>query len=259
MSQSEFKTDGLRYSHQVSTKGKSSEVKDDIKYSSFIYTGEYLIDYRKPSLSEEGIVVVQKNYYLAKTLVSTEYDGAPLLGICPGDIERVDHILKDSKGISLKMEQETVGTTSCYKIEGQTESGHYRLWLDPGHDFNLIRLEVERKAQDKVACDIYSGKSMNFTMSNVEFQKVDGYWVPMKANIELSLDSGKIVSTWNHKRTKVVLNPDHKTLKSFVAKDIPDETRALQRGIGMSNDDTYWFKGQVVTKELLEKLKNEKK
>ena len=62
------------------------------------------------------------------------------------------------------------------------------------------------------------------------------------------------------KITKHSKNPrDHKTLKSFVAKDIPDETRALQRGIGMSNDDTYWFKGQVVTKELLEKLKNEKK
>jgi hypothetical protein len=251
LTESEFATDGLRFMHRFTQYPGLHKISDYCAYGSFVYAGKYLIEYSKLSPSDLGEVLVSKDYFKAKTLVSKRYKGAGLLGKCPGDIQRVDHILKKTKGIKLVMTQETVGKVQCYCIEAKTESGIYKLWFDPAHGFNLAKIIVQRKPSDKVVIDMYSGKNIKFTMDNVVFQKISGFWVPMQAHMELSWNHGKNVSKWHHKRTQVLINPDHKAFRSFFADDIPDGTEIS------SNRQFVIYQGSVTPKGQMEKIKNE--
>jgi hypothetical protein len=58
--------------------------------------------------------------------------------------------------------------------------------------------------------------------------------------------TGGKTTKWHHKRTEVVLNPDHSTLSSFVADDIPDGTKVLFPGLYDKTEYT-WQNGKPVT------------
>jgi hypothetical protein len=244
-SRSSFRTDGLRVRHCESSWGLGKTTESAPAYHSFLYAGTELIEYSKPSTWDKGCVMVGRNSFRAKTLVSLDYRGAPLLGICPGDTQRVDHVVKRAKDLFLAGAPEVVGGMPCHVVEARTECGRYKLWIDPKHDYHLAKLELERRAGDKVDATELSGKPMVFSMSNVRFQQIENLWVPVEADLQMMLGNRDTTYTWHHKRTRVTLEPDHTALNSFVADDIPDGTevkRAGERTIRF-----VWRKGEVVT------------
>ena len=246
-SRGEFRSDGLRVCHHESWWDNQKTTEDRPGYRSFFYAGEDLIEYSRPAADEKGSVVMGRNRFRAKTLVSLEYPGAALLGMCPGDSQRVDYVLKRAKEVSLRDKRETIAGAACCVVEAQVECGFYKLWIDPEHDYHLARLEVERKAGDQVDETELCGKSMAFSLSNVRFEQVNGVWVPMEADMRLVLGDGATVRNWHHKRTHVQLEPDHAALRSFVVADIPDETEVTR--VGDNVNQYVWRKGDAVEVE----------
>ena len=134
--------------------------------------------------------------------------------------------------------------SQCYVIDAKTKRGDYSLWIDPQHGYNIARMEVRRDKGDTIYEDRVVKVSSRFVLKNVRFEQIGDTWVPMEGKIEQVQDD-KMVSL-EHRRTQVLLNPDHSALCSFCADDIPDGTKVIIPG---SFDQQYtWQKGKAVTK-----------
>jgi hypothetical protein len=239
-----LKTSGERVSHRVSFYDGVLTTQEKPGYRSFVYDGQRLIQYRK-GLDRRNDRVFVANSAGGKTrLLITEYKGAPLLGFCPGDLERFDRILRSAKELSVSTDQQAAGDLQCPILEGQTERGRYRVWIDTEHDYHFARLRVERQAGDVIQDSPYGAKSMSFSVDNVRFQQIDEVWVPMEADMQLTTDGPPQTVQWHYQRTRVVLNPDHDALKSFFPDDIPEDTK-----VQMADEPSVeyvWRKGSPV-------------
>ena len=71
---------------------------------------------------------------------------------------------------------------------------------------------------------------MLFLLKNVRFEKTEEVWVPVEADMKQYQDDQISVIKWHHKRTKMILNPDHNALGSFVPDDIPEGTKVTIPG-----------------------------
>ena len=212
----EFRLDSNRVCHRSFTlPGKTD-------YRSFLWDGKSCIQYRQSSQLTDGWVYVEKNDQNKKRLVSTEYKGAALIGICAGDYDRIDSILRKADKISLKKETEQVGDSQCYVVEGVTKRGVYKVWIDPEHGYTIAKIEARKSKGDLIRGGGRVKTGTSFSLKNVRFEKIDDIWVPMEADMEHAEDNGAKTTKWHHKRTQMTLNPDRNVLGSFVPDDIPN-------------------------------------
>ena len=225
--QCEFRTDGSRVNHRSFIWDNQSS-KDKASYKSFLWDGQSLTQYNK------GLVFISKNDISKKRVISTEYKGSPLLGICADDYDRIDSILRKAGDATVRQLTEKVGDSQCYLIEATNKLGSYKVWIDPQHGYNIAKIEIERKGD--------AGAASLFTLKNVRFERIDDIWVPMEADMEQT--EGSEAVKWHHKRTKILLNPDHKTLRSFVSDDIPNGTKA--NILGQLGIEYTWENGRLV-------------
>jgi hypothetical protein len=179
-------------------------------------------------------------------MIATEYKGAPLMGICAGDYDRVDSILRKADNISLQQKTEQVGGSQCYVIEAVTKRGKHKVWIDPEHGYNIAKIEVQKKRGDLIRYSWPVRTDMSFSLRNVRFAKIDGVWVPMEADMQQD-ENNRTRRTgtikWHHKRTQMTVNPDHNALGSFVHGDIPDGTKVSIAG---SHGKYIWQNGGPV-------------
>ncbi|MHC4397410.1 MAG: hypothetical protein ACYS1A_17355 [Planctomycetota bacterium] len=226
----EFRTDGERLYHH------SFLPPDQAGYKSFLWDGKSLIEYIRAGEAKNSRVSIRE-YDLGKNeKIAPEYRGAALMGICRGDYERVDFILAVADKISLRDKTDKIDESECYVIDAVTKRGKYTVWIDPKHGYNIAKMETQ-----KGVCTTGS----YFSLRNVRFEQIDGVWVPMKADIEqIKTTNGKTSTTkWYHERTEMILNPNHDTLGSFVADDIPEGTK-----VSIAGDQCKykWQNGQPV-------------
>jgi hypothetical protein len=149
-----------------------------------------------------------------------------LRGYFYGDHERVDSILRNADTISVRDNTQRISESDCYVIDAVTKYGKYTLWIDPTHGYNIAK-GISRKTRG----DLWShgllkrkGK-IYFSMKNVRFQKIDGVWVPMEADMYSNQiwSKGEFWKCSSHTmRTEFILNPDHDALGSFLPDDIRD-------------------------------------
>jgi len=217
----EFRTDGDRVNHRGSVWDKRLS-KDKALYKSFLWDGKSFIQYRQGSQLTDSTVFIEKNDDSKKRMIATEYKGAPLMGICGGDYDRIDSILRKADDISLRQKTEQVGNSQCYVIDAVTKRGKYRVWIDHEHGYNIAKIELQKRKGEL----IHSGErvkiGMLFLLENVRFEKIDGVWVPVEADMKQYQDDQIRIIKWHHKRTKMTLNPDHNALGSFVPDNIPE-------------------------------------
>lgn len=241
----EFSFDGERVCHRRFSWDGVFTTREKPAYESFLWDGKALIQYRQGSNATNSSVFITRDKGKKEQMVATRYKGAPLMGICGGDYERVDLILGKASRISLRDRTELVGKSWCYVIDAETQRGNYSVWIDPEHGCNISEIKVQRAKGDM----IYEGRpaetGMSFTLRNVRFEEIDDVWVPMEADIEQIRDGQS--TSCRHKRTKMILNPDHKTLGSFVADDIPNGTSVVLPGV--YGKQYKWHNGKVVTKD----------
>jgi len=241
----EFRTDGQRVNHRATFWYGVIATKEKPGYKSFLWDGKSLIECKQQSPALGGYrVFIENKDESKKKLIATQYKGAALMGICAGDYERVDSILRKSDTISVLDRTERVGDANCYVIDAATKRGRYKLWLDPQHDYNIAKMEVQRKKGDLVRNTGRVETSMSFVLDGVGFKKVGDVWVSMEADMRQEEDNRAGVVKWHHKRIEMVLNPDHNALHSFVADDIPDGTKVSISGL--ANTEYTWRNGKPV-------------
>jgi len=233
----EFRLDGNRVYH------RSFLLPGRTNYNSFLWDGKSFIQYRKFSQLTDGRVFIEKNHQSKKRLVSMQYKGAPLMGICPGDYDRIDSILRKADNISLQQKTEQVGSSQCYVIDAVTTRGKYKVWFDPQHGYNIAKIELQKRKGDLIRAGGRVKTGMSFLLKNVRFKKIDDIWVPMEADMEQTEDNGSKTTKWHHKRTQMTLNPDHDALDSFVPDDIPNGTKV---NIAGSPGKYIWQNGQPI-------------
>ncbi|MCX5638897.1 MAG: hypothetical protein NTX52_14570, partial [Planctomycetota bacterium] len=140
-----------------------------------------------------------------------------------GDKERVDAVLRRADVASVRDEMEEIGGSKCYVIDVTAQGGKYKTWIDPEHGYNIAKAMIEKREKDIVyGTPLRKGEHASVLLENVRFQKVDGAWIPVEADIYINrvAFNGSFKSRTHRKVTDVVLNPDHDALGSFVPDDI---------------------------------------
>ena len=242
----EFRTDGDRVNHRGSVWDKLLS-KDKALYKSLLWDGESFIQYRQGSQLTDSTVFIEKNDDGKKRMIATEYKGAPLMGICGGDYDRIDSILRKADNISLRQKTEQVGNSQCYVIDAVTKRGKYMVWIDPEHGYNIAKIELQKRKGDLIGSSERVEIGMLFLLKNVRFEKTDDVWVPVEADMKQYQDDRISIIKWHHKRTKMTLNPDHNALGSFVPDDIPEGTKVSVSG--EYGREYIWQNGKVVSED----------
>jgi hypothetical protein len=208
--------------------------RDESRYSSVTYDGSNCFQYRG---GDEITIYRDPDRALsyASSAMGVGYFGKEVMGYFYGDDwpdERVDSILRKAKRISVRDRMERVGRSRCYVIDAISKRGRYTLWIDPQRGYNIAKAQVLRGARDCDSAfgDRWRGKiqSMSASVRDVRFKSIQGVWVPVEADVERRSENTKgSVShrKTRHKRTDVILNPDHQALGSFYPDDVPCGTK----------------------------------
>jgi hypothetical protein len=236
----EFRFDGERiclrrlkgvFLHPTTTRHRKKN------YVSRTYDGHYCFTLRIGGTRNKAVVRVQEGDELRKgssKIITVLYAGSEVLGYFWGDEpsegRRVDSVLRKAEKISVRDKMESVGRTKCYVIDAVEKGGNYTLWIDPEHGYNIAKAEVFRVPRQLRPLGITENSSVYSSVRDVRFKKIDSVWVPMEAVTERKSEAFNGTIVWrkvHHKRTEVVLNPDHEALRSFYPDDIPSGAEVL--------------------------------
>lgn len=153
---------------------------------------------------------------------------APGLGI-PSTFRKV-------AGLSLCPETEVINGSKCRIIEAHVGQRKYKIWIDPAHGYNAAKVIW------------WAAGKKRYMSWNIRFKSFEGVWLPVENDFQFFNSDGKIPEGKNRfKLTKVVINPDHDALKSFLP--VPKEDSVV-RVSGCENicetDEYRWRKGKLV-------------
>jgi beta-lactamase regulating signal transducer with metallopeptidase domain len=182
--------------------------------------------------------------------------GGVLLGYLEGDQRPVAAILRDSADVALHERTENVDGTACYVIEGRTNHGTYKLWVDPEHGYRIRRSIV-----DKGPGDLFFGKPMfveadesrrttastHTEISGVTLEKIGDHFIPTAETMTFKMvrtNGTESRSKMVVKRSDIDLRPDFEALEAFV---IPD---GIRLDCLDPNNHTYayeWRDGKAVS------------
>ncbi len=160
--------------------------------------------------------------------------------------------LRKADKLTLLAKTEKINGSDCYiikadVIEAEDKKYKYKLWVDKKHGYNLAKFQKQARSINPDT----SISTIRDTIENVRFKEIDGVWVPIEWDYIFYADrggDGHITKSTTHiKRTKVLLNPDHDVIGSFVP-DIPDGWAVRFKDIeGIDENKKYtWQDGKVV-------------
>jgi len=209
--------------------------KDAPMYRSWLWDGENYMRYTGPSKKKVGADnrLGKVHPYMSgageikKGKLTSRMYGSALMGFFSGSEERADVVLRQARTISVRDKAERINGVECYVIEADTPCGEYTVWIDPEHGYNIAKAKVELNQGKKhfFYGRPFDSKKLSFSLQTVRFEKIDEVWIPVEANTwaHRIYNKGGFSKARTHtKLTKVILNPDHNALGSFVPDDIPD-------------------------------------
>ncbi|MBN2589393.1 MAG: hypothetical protein JXA96_06000 [Sedimentisphaerales bacterium] len=148
------------------------------------------------------------------------------LSSCGKTEEGFVDLLRKSSDLIVKEQKEKIDGHGCYVLEGTTEKGHARVWIDPETGFNIRKIIIS---------NIKNGEITNITdiseivIDDIQMQIVEDIWLPMSVskNMITKDSEGNIINEvkTTYKRTQFEFNPDFKKLGAFKMDVIPNGTR----------------------------------
>jgi len=246
---SEIRTDGNRVASRLTgweSDDRGLVPKDKPEYHSHLWDGNCWYDYSRGggrSYDSAGNVWIDRSKKddMRRSLILNVTANAFY-----GERERVDAVLRRADVASVRDEMEEIGGSKCYVIDATAQCGKYTIWIDPEHGYNIAKAMIEKREKDIVyGTPLRKGEHASVLLENVRFQKVDGAWIPVEADIYINrvAFNGSFNSKWYRKVTDVILNPDHDKLGSFVQDDIKNGALVLVVGV----EGKYkWRDGKVV-------------
>lgn len=194
-----------------------------------LWDGEIYIEHSKrPTVDDSSSYISSDKQYI-KNNIAIGYPGPGLfLGWLYGDVEPFDSILKQANSISVRSALERVGSEECYVIDANTKHGTYTIWLDPKHGYSIAKADIHKGP--KALCFgrpleyyIYAPTDRDISIRNVRFESKEDIWIPMETHFLIDSkgwphegSKRNTVQNIQQKITKLLLNPDHDTLDSFV-------------------------------------------
>ena len=230
----------------------SQRPKDNPLYTSYLWDGKWFWRNAKKSGLDKisNMVTINKSIdkNRNKRLFSQGFSGHSMMGYYYGDDERIDSVLKESNEISIREEKERVGKSECYVIDALSNNGKYTVWIDPQHDYHIVKAQIEKSENN-----LFYGKYLSKGDQKIEllevthFENIDGVWIPTEANIIISskMPNG---DSWKAKQniqlTEIALNPNHDSLGSFTPNDIANGSRV--RIVGVKAIYYTWQDGELI-------------
>jgi hypothetical protein len=280
----QIRTDGNRFYNERDMSGQvfaGSRViaKDDPTHAMWVWDGVYHWSYsigpkshRKPGKPGfYGEIWVRKGMTEKSIKETINYAGGDkyLKGFALVGIGRIDKVLKDSEKLSVRKEMVKVNGAKCYVIYGVTKHGRIILYIDSEHGYNIAKAEIAKRQGDirlgTIDRTMPEGDNSRTILENVRFEKISNTWFPMEADTVAIVNhaNGDFVKTkTHHKRTELILNPDHEAMGSFVP-DIPNGPNVRIVGLDSKSGKYTWRDGAVVdangNKVDLEKISKETK
>ena len=221
-----------RWFHTDSINEPLTKDSDSYNYTRYLWDGKSSFSYSKNRDNKLGVVIINKH----KNAFTIEKISEPIMmGVFPGDDERVDKVLRNAERLFVRDRMEKVRGSDCYVIKGHIKHGSYTLWINPAHGYNISKAEVE-KGQGSLFLGklLGPGTSISSHLEVARYQQIDGMWVPMEG-VETGgskWPGGKYSEgTLHYKRTAVIPNPAHEVLGSFVLDEVPNGATVLVMGV----------------------------
>ncbi len=258
----EQRADGKRLDATVSVRSLRNGQLREVQVSRSVFNGKQFL-YRQQSGGDSSplTAVLQRKDEGSRIRAFYFMWGSTLFGYLPGDERPVAALLKSANEVVFQERREEVDGFACRVIEGKTDHGMYKLWIDPEHDFRIRRALI-----DKGPDDLYYGKpvsaprpeglqdrtatSVHLEISEVRLEKIDGRFI---ATAESATTTTRTVAgKENHskivvKRSQIDLKPDFEKLGAFIMDGIPEGTILSSSD---PNDHTYayeWHNGKAVS------------
>lgn len=225
----EARFDGRRASIRTYTWGHINPrlyfTQDDPVYNSELWDGEtrFGYDFHHKFESRYSPLKIRKdpNSETGRRLLIDNYHHLILMGYFWREKTRVDVRLRDADSIRVRNKMDKAEGRPCYVIEARIKEGEYKLWIDPEHGHNIVKIEIERD-------DIAGLERFSESVKCTRFKKVDDVWLPMEGETRRYWDwpgDHYCEGTMSIKLEEIILNPDHNSLGSFVPDDIRDGAR----------------------------------
>lgn len=221
-----------------------------------IWDNKTYFEHRPRKLLDTEFAFASKDIDRNQRHLAVGYTGGPLEGICRGDMKSIVDLFDNGTEIEVEKDIMPVNgrDVECYSLSMENEDGKWKVWLSPEYDYNIYRMETQKKEGQPA----YGGKlplkgptggdmtELSFVLSDVKFEKMDGKWIAKQGRyiVERKYSDGRMqTDIIEHKRTHVDLSPDFD--KAFVP-EIKEGTRVLLDG---PDDDVIpyiWKDGQIV-------------
>lgn len=256
----EQRLDGLRLDSAMTVyhieDGKRSRTQENRR----VFTGNQYV-YRQQIVDRPGrrLLASLESVKEAKRIMAYYHLwGGVLLGYLDGDQKPVASILKDSLRVTLQDQMEEVGGFACYVVEGKTDHGAYKIWIDPEYNYRIRKSVVHKEPGDMyfgkpipkdAPEDRWATATLHMDISDVKLEKIGDHFIPTaetRTATRMAPDGSKYRGRMVVKRSKVDLHPDFEKLGAFVMDGIPEGTR-----VNNSDPESYgyeyeWRDGKVV-------------
>jgi hypothetical protein len=228
----------------------------------YIWTGKEFYDFNGNS-RVFSVVHISSSNSRREECYAKAYNDAPLDGTLWGDLVPFTVVLHGAPDLRLDPQPLIIGGDACDTILGKSESGDYRVCLDPERDYAIRSATVVRRGDNELFGQKMSsmkpsplaGKERgvqtsyetedSFSITDVSITKIEQHWVPTSATLhfESKFADGR-VTAWVTRvnRTFETFSPDFAASRAFVP-DFPDGTRVYKAGLGSIR--FTWQKGKV--------------
>jgi hypothetical protein len=238
---------------------KLERLKEKPRYQSSLVDDQFEYRYNRDfqSAADAGSLSLRDSRVAA---VESPRAASPLadhLSIGRDFYRRIDERLREAAVIRMHDKLEPAGREAllCYVLEAETPHGHYTLWLDPAHGYNLAQAVRQCRAghlrpNPNSKATYGQRETMLGVVRGVRFERGEGLWVPTEFTnvIDETNPTGVRCRITSHFRvTRLTLNPDHAALKSFVPDDIADGASVtIDAGDTRARKQGTWQAGRVV-------------
>jgi hypothetical protein len=226
---------------------------DKPAYNSLLIDGQFLYQYNQ-ARDGAGMLLLREPPKVQGSVELLCRYGSGLelgLGLLPHDSEPFDRRLRQAATIRVREKLEAAGwvPSPCYVLEADTPHGHYTVWLDPAHGYQMAKGILRRRPghQRSTGYTLQKDESDFSLVEKVRFAKSGNLWVPMEGigGLDNTFSATNRSRTrFQHKVTKILLNPDHEALHSFVPDDIRDGAKVNINRRERPTGGLIWYKWQ---------------
>jgi hypothetical protein len=271
MKRNEFRTDGNRYSIRLRRWGNAQSAtvfvpEECSGFNRFLWDGKRSIGYtasmgNTASIGTLGRVSIftHRNEIEGwpKTLTPEVWWTFWSCGLA--------EIPAKATSLTVRTNLEQVGQAKCYVVEVVTPvtensvtpparfTVYDTVWLDPERGHNIVH------ATQLIKCERGSTSRWSSTSTSLErvtCKEIEGIWIPMEGQVsryELYSHNDYERLTSHVQITRIVLNPDHQALRSFVPDDIKNGALVLIDPVAHQRFNVRqlptWQNGRVVDKQ----------